>query len=170
MHVDAACLHCEGGLDYGAGLHLGDFGIGDAETATAVTEHRVEFLECVNLGFHFSKCDAHLIGEFFLSGRLMRYEFMQRGIEKTDCYTETVHCFEDAFEVAALYGEKFGESGFAAFEVGGKNHFANSLDAVAFEEHVFGAAQTDALCAECACLLGIAGGIGVGAHKCVGIF
>ena len=49
MNVDAASLHSESGLDDGTGLHFGDLRIGDTQTAAAVTEHGVEFLERVNL-------------------------------------------------------------------------------------------------------------------------
>ena len=41
---------CESGFYDGTGLHLCDFGIGDSQTAAAVTEHGVEFFERVHLG------------------------------------------------------------------------------------------------------------------------
>ena len=87
----------------------------------------------------------------------MGYEFVQRGIEQADCHAVAVHGLEDAFEVASLHGQEFGQRVPTAFFVGGDNHFAHCFDAVAFEEHVFGAAEADALCAEEACLFGVAG-------------
>ncbi len=38
-------LHFGGGFEDGAGLHLGDFRIDDAETAAAEAEHRVELVQ-----------------------------------------------------------------------------------------------------------------------------
>ena len=36
-HLDALLGHLHGGFEDGAGLHFGDFGIGDAEAAAAMT-------------------------------------------------------------------------------------------------------------------------------------
>ncbi len=101
----------------------------------------------------------------------MRYELVQRGIEQTDGDSISVHGFEDTLEVATLHREQqLCESLTASFDIARKDHFAHSLDAVAFEEHMLRTAQTDALSAEVACLLGIAGRVGVGAHESLGIF
>ena len=45
MYVDTTGFASEGCLDDGAGLHFGDFRIGDTETAATVTEHGVELFE-----------------------------------------------------------------------------------------------------------------------------
>ncbi len=87
----------------------------------------------------------------------MGYEFVQGGIEEADGHSVAVHSFEDAFEVATLHRKEFGEGYSTAFFVRCEDHFAYSFDAVAFEEHVFCAAKTDALCAEVAGLLCVAG-------------
>ena len=170
VNVDAAGLDSEGSLDDGAGLHLGDLGIGDAEAAATVAEHGVELFERVNLGLHFFEGDAHLFGHNLLSGGLVRYELVQRGIEEADGHSIAVHGLEDAFKVAALHGEELGEGCATAFNVGSEDHLAHGLDAVAFKEHVLGAAEADALGAEFAGLAGVAGGVGVGAHEGLGIF
>ncbi len=135
-----------------------------------MTEHGVEFFEAVDFCFYVGEADAHFVGEFFLGCGLVGYEFVQRGIEQTDGYSVAVHSFEDAFEVTALHGQEFCECLTASFFVGGDNHFAHGFDAVAFEEHVFCAAQADTLCAEVACLLGVAGRVGVGAYEGFGVF
>ena len=96
----------------------------------------------------------------------MRYELVQRGIEKADRNAESIHSFEDSFEVTALHGEQFCKSCATAFEVGSEDHFANCVDTVAFEEHVLCTAKADTLSAEFACLTGVAGGVGVGAYVC----
>ena len=42
VYRNALRLDVHGGLDDGARLHLGDFGVGVAQTAAAVSQHRVE--------------------------------------------------------------------------------------------------------------------------------
>ncbi len=44
-HLHALLRHLHGGFEDGAGLHLGDLGISDAETAAAVAEHGVELVQ-----------------------------------------------------------------------------------------------------------------------------
>jgi hypothetical protein len=43
--ADLALEALDGGLGDGAGLHAGDLGVGDGETAAAVAEHRVDLVE-----------------------------------------------------------------------------------------------------------------------------
>ena len=135
-----------------------------------MSEHGVEFFERINFGFDFFEGDAHFVGQFFLGDGLVGYELVQRGVEQADGYAKAVHGFEDAFEVAALHGQELGQGHATAFFVGGENHFAYGLDAVAFEEHVLGAAQADALGSEAASLAGVAGRVGVGAYEGLGVF
>src|SRR5271168_362973 len=52
----------------------------------------------------------------------------------------------------------------------GQNHLAHGVDAVAFEEHVLGAAESDAVRAEGNCVGGLFGGVGVGADAHAGGF
>ena len=170
VNVDTLSLHVEGSLDDSASLHLGDFGICVTEAATTVTEHRVEFLESVANGLNFFDCDAHFLGELLLSGELMRNELMQWGIEKADCYAESVHSLEDAFKVGTLHREELGESVTAASLVLCNNHFAHSLDAVALEEHVLSAAKTDTLSTKLAGYLSVARRVGISADVNLGVF
>ena len=155
-YFDTASLNCKSGLNDGTGLHFGDLRIGNAETASAMTEHGVEFLERIDFCLYFFKGKTHFVCELFLRSGLMGYEF--------------VHSLENAFEVTALHGKQFGESMFAAFNIARKNHFADGFDAVTFKEHVFGAAETDTFSAEVTSLFGIAGCIGVSAYAGGGKF
>src|SRR5580692_5793511 len=41
-------LHLYGSFENGAGLHFGDLGIGHAETASAMAQHRVEFVKILH--------------------------------------------------------------------------------------------------------------------------
>ena len=170
IHFDAACLAIECGLNDCAGLHLGDFRICDAETAATVSEHGVELFEAVYFGFYFLECDTHFLSKLFLRSGLVRHEFMQWRVKQTYCYAEAIHCLEDSFEVSTLHGEQFCQSYLAAFYVVCENHFANGLDAVAFEEHVLCAAEADSLCSEVACLLSITRCVGVSAYQSLGVF
>jgi hypothetical protein len=70
---------------------------------------------------------------------------------------------EDADEILALVGEEFGERLFAIVGLLGQDHLAHGIDAIAFEEHVFGAAEADAGGAEGDGVGGLLGGVGVGA-------
>ena len=45
LHLDLLLRDIGRGFEDGARLHLGDFRIGDAETAAAMAEHRVEFVQ-----------------------------------------------------------------------------------------------------------------------------
>ena len=73
---------------------------------------------------------------------------MQRWIKQTYRNRQTVHRFEQTLEVATLHRQQFSE-GFATTSlVICQNHLTNGFDAVAFEEHVLGAAQTNTLCTE----------------------
>ena len=47
-HLDALLRHQHHGFEDGARLHLGDLGIGDAEAAAAVAEHRVELVQILH--------------------------------------------------------------------------------------------------------------------------
>ena len=73
----------------------------------------------------------------------MRYELVQRGIEQTDGHAKSVHSFEDAFEVAALHGSSLARAD-GVLRRRKRESSRDSLDAVAFEEHMLRAAQTDA--------------------------
>ena len=48
LHLDLLLRDIGRGFEDGAGLHLGDLRIGDAETAAAVAEHRVELVQLVH--------------------------------------------------------------------------------------------------------------------------
>ena len=164
VYVDTFFLDVQGSLNDGAGLHLGDFGIGVAQAAATVTQHRVRLGQCVHLvldylvgDLHFRCHVAHLLFE-------VRYEFVQGGVEQAHRYRMAVHRFEQPFEVAALHRQQLGQRFAASLLVVCEDHLADGFDAVAFEEHVFGTAQADALRAEAECGFRIARRVGVRTH------
>ena len=110
MNLDTLGLHVESSLNNGASLHLGDFGIGVAQTAATMTEHGVEFFETVANEFHFLERTASLVGEFTHGFQLVRNKLVQRGVEQADGHFITVHGFEDTLEVATLQRKQLAES------------------------------------------------------------
>ena len=73
---------------------------------------------------------------------------MQRRVEEADSGGSALEGFKYADEVLALQRQELLESLFAAGFVVGKDHLSHRDDTVAFEEHVFCAAQADAFGAE----------------------
>ena len=94
----------------GAGLHLGDFGIHDAETAAAETEHGIELVEFLDALFDLRDGHAHLLGEVVLRGVLVGEELVQRRVEEADGGREALQRLEDADEVALLEQARNGKS------------------------------------------------------------
>ena len=47
-HLDSFLLHLRGGLENSARLHRGNLREGDAETATAMSKHRIELVQFMN--------------------------------------------------------------------------------------------------------------------------
>ena len=89
--------------------------------------------------------DAHFLGEIVLGGVVVRQEFVQRRVEEADGRRQTLQFLEDARRsLRFLIGQEFRQRFFAVGDVLGENHFAHGVDAIAFEEHVFRAAQADA--------------------------
>ena len=65
---------------------------------------------------------------------------MQGRIQQTDRHRATIHGLEDANEVFLLKRQQLLQCGAALHFVGRENHLPHIVDAVAFEEHVLGAA------------------------------
>ena len=129
-----------------------------------MAEHRVRLVQAKRAMAQFLPIDPgsgrHLSG--FLLGA--RQEFVQRRIEQPDRHRQTLHDPEQVGEIPALHRKQLCERGAAPGFVVGEDHFAHRQDAVGVEEHVLGAAEADALGAECARGLGVAGRLGIGAH------
>ncbi len=153
-------------------LHLGDLGEGDAQAASAQSEHgvllvqllhprqqRAQFLELGRAGLGvFQVLDLH--HQILALGQ----ELVQRRIDGADGDRQRLHGLEEADKVGALHGQQLLERRAAILLVVGQDHGAHVLDAVFGKEHVLGAAQADAFGAEQASLLGVARNVGVGAN------
>ena len=100
----------------------------------------------------------------------MRQELVQRRIEEADGRRIALERTEDAREVLALIRQELGERRLSRLERLGEDHLAHRVDAVAFEEHVLRAAETDADGAKRDRVLRLLRRVGVGAHvhaRCV---
>jgi hypothetical protein len=87
---------------------------------------------------------------------------MQRRIQRADNHRVSVHGFKETRKILALHGQKLLQSLGAAFWIFGQNHGLHVRDAIGREEHVLGAAQSDAFSAERARGFSIAWNIGIG--------
>src|SRR5690606_7935648 len=95
-----------GGFEDGPGLHLVDLGVSDAEPATAMAEHRVEFMELRGAALEMIDTDAERIGELGELGIPVRQELVQRRVEQADRARQAGHRAEDLGEVRALLGKQ----------------------------------------------------------------
>src|SRR5438067_861127 len=84
------------GLEDGARLHLGDFRVSDAEPATAVPEHRVEFVELFYAMRERFGADPDFLAERCLRFRIVGQEFVEWRIEETDRGRITFERLENA--------------------------------------------------------------------------
>ena len=167
-HFGDRCLaalfrHFAGRLENRAGLHFVNFGIGDAKTAAAMAEHRVELVQLV--GALFQRLDADIGGfRHFLELRLVvRQEFMQWRVEQPDGHRQPDHYLEDLAEIVALFGQQLGQRCAPALLVGCQDHLAHRGNPGTVEEHMFGAAQANALGAEITRHLAVERGFRIGA-------
>ena len=159
-----AAAHGQGSLDDGRGLHLGNFGVGDVQTAAAVTHHGVELVQGGDDALQVLHGDVHFLGQSLDVVGLGGQELMERRIQQADGHRATLHGLVDGLEVTLLHGLELLERLLALLQGLGNDHLADGGDAVGIKEHVLGTAQANALGAEVHSLLGVLGGVGVGAH------
>ena len=105
-------MHFRGGFKNCARLHFGNLRINNAEAATAMTQHRIEFMQLVNTARDLFNVDAQFVGQFVLLRVVVGQEFVQRRIEKTDRRRKTFERLEDAMKILALVRQQLGERGF----------------------------------------------------------
>mmetsp|Transcript_14086 Transcript_14086/g.33214 ORF Transcript_14086/g.33214 Transcript_14086/m.33214 type:complete len:308 (+) Transcript_14086:792-1715(+) len=146
--LDASGLDVQRRLEDGPGLHHGDLGVLDAQTAATQPQHGVHLRERKDLGQHRLRGHVQLLrhARDYLGHISLGQELVERGIKKADGDGEAVHGSEDALEVAALEGEQLRQRLLAPREVVGHDHLPHRTDALfSREEHVLGAHQPDAL-------------------------
>ena len=155
--LQAFLVQPAGRLDDGARLHLGDFGIGDAEPDAAMAEHRVELVELLDA---VQQPPLLLELRAALAGRSRAARSPPSALRASGRNSWSggsmvrivtgvpVHRLEDAVEVVALQRQQLVERLAAIGLVVGQDHPLHDRDAALAEEHVLGAAQADAARAE----------------------
>lgn len=85
-----------------AGLHLGNFGIGVAQAAAAMAQHRIDFCQQLHFGRDLFVGNVHVLGQFALF--LLEVGTNScKGIEQADRHGMALHRLEQTLEVAALH-------------------------------------------------------------------
>ena len=170
IHAFLQQLGCGG--EEGAELGLGDFRVDDAQTHTAQSHHRVDFVHLFHPFSQIFVIHATLLGHLALLFLALRDKLMQWRIHQTESEGFAVHHLQRALGGLADVGLQLGQSGLAAFQRVGKNHVAQLLQrffAVLAIEHVFDTEQADALSTEIQSGLRILRVVGIGAdtHRAV---
>src|SRR5205085_6782840 len=94
----------------------------------------------------------------------IRQKLVQRRIQQTNGDGEAGHLAEDPDKVATLQREKLVQSFFTRANAVGENHLAHRGESLIAEEHVFGAAQSDAFSTKAARGFRIERSVAVSAH------
>ena len=101
-------------------------------------------MQLLHAALHLRETEAHLLRKFRLLRFIMRHKLMQRWIEQANRHRQAIHRSKDSDEVSALDRKQLRKRLLARGDVFAQDHFANRLNAFAAEEHVLGAAKTDA--------------------------
>ena len=150
-------------------MHSSDFGEGNTQTATTVTQHWVVLSERSYTALDSLERYTHLLSHGLLSSNIVGNELVQGRIEQTDVYGQTVHCLEDALEVSLLVRQQLSKSLLTSGNAVGENHLTHSDDLLVLEEHVFSTGQTDTLGTELASHLCIVWSISIGTNLQLGV-
>ena len=96
-------LNIDSCTDNSSCLHLGDFRIGNSQTAATVSHHWVEFVkritDSLDLFNSLALCVSQLLNILFLS----RNELMQRRIQETDGNWVAFQSFVQLLEISLLF-------------------------------------------------------------------
>ena len=163
LHLDLLFGNVSGSFKDSAGLHLGDLGVGDAKTATAVTQHWVELMQRFDAMSDLLDSDSKFFSQILLLSFRVREELMKRWVKETNGRRQTFESFKDACEVFTLVWQKLAKSSTTVRFCGRENHLTHGINAVTFKEHVFCAGKADTLSTESDSVLSLLRIIGIGA-------
>ena len=148
-------------LDDSLGLHDGDLGIGDGETAAAVTHHGVELVQVgddlLDLCNRLALCLCKRLNICFLGGN----KLVKRRIQETNGDGIAAERLKQALEISLLHRLDLGKRRLSLLDGIGADHLTECADSRRLKEHVLGTAKTNALRAERSRLLCILGRIGI---------
>ena len=132
--------------------------------------HRVELMERGNnrldIGHGLALCVRQLLNILFVMGE----ELMERRVKEADTDRIALERLVERLKVALLIGKYLLERGLAVLGVVRADHLAEGGYPVGLKEHVLGAAEAYALGAQLAGFLGVARGVGIGAHLQPAVF
>ena len=97
------------GLEDRAHLHLVDLGIGDAEAAAAMAEHRVGLVQLRGAWRTVSTSTPAACATSAISAVGVRQELVQRRVEQADRHRQAAHDAEELDEVVALHRQDLGQ-------------------------------------------------------------
>ena len=154
-------------------LGFGDERIGDVETHSAVTHHRVHLVEFLAAVVDFLNAHTKLLGEFGALVFSLGNEFVERRVEQAEHHRLAVHNLEGALHTGLHEGQEFVKGSTALFLGLGEDHAAKLHQrhfAVAAVEHMLDTEQADTFGAELKSLLGVFRSVGVGADTEPAVF
>ena len=129
-----------------------------------MAQHRVRFREFGSTPLHLCHVLAQCGGQLGDLVVAMRQELVQRRVEQPYRHRQAGHDAEQFDEILALERQQLFQRHAAAGLVAGHDHLPHRADALGCEKHVFGAAQTDALCTEFARGFRVQRGFGICAY------
>ncbi len=121
--------HVAGRLEYGARLHFVDFGIGDAQPAAAMAQHRVEFVQFRRTAFQMIDPQPRRIGQCRQTPHRHAAE-IRAAADRADgsCRAGPTITSKIARKSDALFGQQFGQRRAPPGLVFGQDHFAHRAD------------------------------------------
>ena len=157
LYVDSCTDNC-------LGLHNCDLRIGNCQTKSTVTHHRVELMQGSDDVLDSLNRFALSLSQFLDVIFLSRNKLMQRRIQETDRNRVALQSLEQTFEVALLIRKDLIQSCFSLFYGVSTDHLTESSDSVFLEEHMLSTAKTDTFCAKLSSFLRICRCISVGTN------
>ena len=156
--------------NYRFGLHPCDFRICNSQAASAVSHHRIEFMQGRN---QVLNCFDTLFLRFCECGNIFfgsRNEFMKRGIKEPDTNRISFKSFIQFFKIALLIRQNLVQRVFTLFSSIGTDHLTESSNTFGFKEHMLRSAQADSFSSEFTRFARISGSIGIGADLQPAVF
>ena len=161
-HLAGLSRNLDGSLDHSIGLHLGNFRIGNGQTAAAMAHHGVELMQADNNVVQLFGGHAHILCQGFDILSLGGQELMQRRVQITDGHRTIAHDAVHSGKVSFLERLNLSQSNLALFNGTCADHLTHSSNTILSEEHMLGTAQANAFSAHINSVLCIARVIGVG--------
>ena len=163
-HTGTPATHLDRGLKDRLRLHGVDFRQDHTQPHAAHAQHRVELGQSLGAAGHVRQGLVQGLGQFAQSFARMGQKLMQGRIEQADADRQAGHDLEQLHKVRPLHRQKPRQRGGAVMRGVGKDHLAHHDQTIFVKEHVFRAAQADALGFKLSGHGGICRRVGIGAN------